>query len=129
MARTIYVDCVRRNPSHALRAVIQVVRQVRPGSTMLVVRSDSAQTVSLVREWARSRCVVGSVSGEVGDWEARLYLLPEQFAELPRCTRAERRESMVALGEERRRTAAQDNHASNAPQTAAHADGLVSSPA
>ena len=105
MARTVIVDCVLRDPDTSVEAVLQEVRHARPGATILHVRADSGRVISFLRDWAGAHGVAGSVVSRAGIWEARLYLIPDQFGELPRVTREERRRGMIRLGNERRQHA------------------------
>ncbi len=90
MARTVYVDCVGRDRRFSVEAVLKQVRFARPGTTVLVVRSDSARLVGMLRDWASMSGVRGTIAGEGGTWEARLYLLPDDFGSLPEASRYER---------------------------------------
>ena len=87
MARTTFVDCVRRDPRHAMEAVLTVIRGARGGSNVVVVKTDDGHLVGHVRDWARELGVPGTVRRDHGVYEVRLSLLPTTFGALPEPTR------------------------------------------
>jgi hypothetical protein len=90
MARRVFVDCNHRDPWHSVGAVLQQVRTAKAGSTVIVVRTDDATTVGLLREWSRSNGLKGTVEGADGAWRVCLYLVPDSFDGLPRVVRLTR---------------------------------------
>lgn len=90
MAREIYVDCLKRDPTLSLESLRRDVRALRGGASCVVVQTDDPVTLEGVRAFAQRHDLVSHTHESRGIWWVRLYLLPEVFGEVPLCAQLER---------------------------------------
>ncbi len=92
MAREVYIDCLKRDPSLSLESLRRDVRALRAGASCVVIHTDDPSTRDAVEAFAQRHAIVSHAEAHDLGWLVRLYLLPEGFGEVPRCVEVERRE-------------------------------------
>ncbi len=83
MAREIYIDCIRRDPDLTVEAICHDLQALRPGASCVVVLADDPSTMEAVLEWADAHRIRHTILGHAEYWSVRLFVLPDDFGELP----------------------------------------------
>jgi len=92
LAQEVHVDCEGRSPHRALEQVRRDVGALRPGASVVIVRTYDDETLDHLLHWATSHQLPISVRSRGGSRvELRLFVLPHRFEGLPECSRRERR--------------------------------------
>jgi hypothetical protein len=75
----VHLDCRQIAGAVAIRRMESVLKRIRGGARMVIVRTDEPEVVDLIRRWAEAGCARYSVCPRELDTVIRVFLLPHDF--------------------------------------------------